>query len=358
MELGGGQLVVELIERAGTEHYGWFVRPGVGYRLDDSYIQRRRDPGSWSVEFVKHSRTAKWGATSVVAAVVVVALVLLLLPDNTTKPEQLDSSEIDLSADIKQFAQRMSAESGYMKPSPAERTAIGDGVRRVLDGELLDAKNVLASVGYTLSKRVDTATRRAFYEVSDRTDRPRGWGRILIDTTSIVQLGIEVPHPKADLDSESLGVDLFQRVPGSVLVVAGAHRRAAPDKQADMAHTNESVFETVHELLAQRKLPIMQLHGFRNETAPDSDVVVSAGPALHSPYADRISQRLKEAGLSVCQPWVTGCEGLEATTNVQAQWITAHGGDFAHIEVSHDARSTAELSDRVVSALAQQAVSR
>jgi hypothetical protein len=299
-----------------------------------------------------------WGATSVLAAVVVVALVLLLLPDNTTKPEQLDSSEIDLSAETQQFAQQMSAESGYTKPSPAERATIGDGVRQALDGNPLDARTVLTSVGYTLSKRVDTATRRAFYEVSDSTNQPRGWGRILIDTTGSARLGIEVPHPKADQNSESLGVDLFRKAPGSVLVIAGAHRRAAPDKQADMAHTNESVFETVHELLAQRRLPIMQLHGFRNDTAPDSDVVVSAGPALHSPYVDRIAQRLKDAGLSVCQPWVTGCEGLEATTNVQAQWITAHGGDFAHIEVSYDARSTAELSDRVVSVLAQQAVGR
>jgi hypothetical protein len=170
--------------------------------------------------------------------------------------------------------------------------------------------------------------------------------------------GNRSPPSEADPDSESLGVDLFQRVPGSVLVIAGAHRRAAPDKQADMAHTNESVFETVHELLAQRKFPVMQLHGFQNETAPGSDAVVSAGPALHSPYVDRIAERLKEAGLSVCQPWVTGCEGLEATTNVQAQWYTAHGGDFAHIEVSHDARFEARQRDRVVSALAQVAVGR
>jgi hypothetical protein len=299
-----------------------------------------------------------WGATSVVAAAGVVALVLFLLPNSTTRPDQLDSSEIDLSADIQQFAQRMSDESGYTKPSPAERTAIGDGVQHVLDGEPLDAKKTLAAIGYTLYKRVDTATRRTFYEVADGTSQPRGWGRVLIDTNGATRLGVEVPHPKADQDSETLGVDLFQKVPGSVLVIAGTHRRAAPDKQADMAHTNESVFETVHELLVQRRFPVMQLHGFRNETAPDSDVVVSAGPTLRSPYADRIAQRLKEAGLSVCLPWVTGCKGLEATTNVQAQWVTAHGGEFAHIEVSHDARSEAELRDRVVSALAQEAVGR
>ena len=308
---------------------------------------------------MKHSRTAMWVSTSVVAVTGVAALVLLLLPSATSNPEQqLDSSEVDLSADIEQFAQGMSAESGYSKPSPDQRTVIGDGVRQVLDGKPLEAKQAMASFGYTLHKRVDTPTKRSFYEVSDSTGLPRGWGRVLVDTTAPLRLVIEVPHPKADQGSERLGVDLFRRVPGSVLVIAGAHRRAAPDKQADMAHTNESVFETVHELLAQRRFPVMQLHGFRNESAPDSDVVLSAGPKLGGPYVEQIAQRLKENGLSVCESWVTGCKGLEATTNVQAKWISVHGGDFAHVEVSQDARFTEETSDRVVSALAKQAGGR
>ena len=307
---------------------------------------------------MKHSRTARWVSAGAVAAPGLGARVLLLVPGATTKPPQPAATEIDLSADIGQFAQRMSAESGSTPPSAAERTAIGDGVQRVLDGKPLDAKEALAAVGYTLRKRVDTATKRSFSEVSENPDTSRGWGRILIDPAGTVHLGIEVPHPKADLGSEQLGVALFQRVPGSVLVIAGAHRRAAPDKQADMAHTNESVFETVHELLVQRKVPVMQLHGFRNESAPDSDVVVSAGPHLHSPYAEQTAQRLKDAGLSVCLSWVTGCEGLEATTNVQAKWVAEHGGDFVHVEVSQDTRFTAEARDRVVSALARQAGGR
>ncbi|WP_206796031.1 hypothetical protein [Amycolatopsis sp. MtRt-6] len=307
---------------------------------------------------MKHSRTAIWASTSVLAVTGVVALVLLLMPGATTKPEQPAGSDVDLAADLGQFAERMSAESGYSKPSPAEREAIKYGVELALNGKLVDANEALAPVGYRLSKRVDTATKRTFYEVSESADRSRGWGRILIDEAATARLGVEVPHPKADLGSEQLGVGLFRQVPGSVLVIAGAHRRAAPDKQADMAHTNESVFETVHELLVQRKVPVMQLHGFRNETAPDSDVVVSAGPHLHSPYAEQTAQRLKDAGLSVCLSWVTGCEGLEATTNVQAKWVAEHGGDFVHVEVSQDTRFTAEARDRVVSALARQAAGR
>ncbi|MBP2329454.1 hypothetical protein JOF56_009839 [Kibdelosporangium banguiense] len=54
-------------------------------------------------------------------------------------------------------------------------TAIGDGVRHVLDGNPLDATKALASVGYTNHKRVHTATKRAFNEMSDSAAWPRGW---------------------------------------------------------------------------------------------------------------------------------------------------------------------------------------
>ncbi|MBP2327831.1 hypothetical protein JOF56_008216 [Kibdelosporangium banguiense] len=300
-----------------------------------------------------HSRTTIKAATGIVAALVVVALVLLLVP-TTKKSELPDDGQADLSADVQRFALGMSTESGYTQPTPAQRAAIGDGVRRVLDGRPREAEDVLAPVGYTIRRLADTATQRAFYEISDRAAVTRGWGRILVDIDPKVHLGIEIPHPKADLDSESLGTGLFRKVPGSVLVVAGAHRRSG--EQADMAHTTDSVFQTVHELLIQRKLPVVQLHGYQNESAPDSDVVVSAGPELHSAYVDRIAQRLESAGLSVCRPWVTGCPGLEGTTNVQARFAVARGGDFVHVEVSRDIRDTPESRDRVVSALARQAV--
>lgn len=297
-------------------------------------------------------------ATGIVATLTAAALVLLLLPDNRKPaPPEETETETDLLATIQQFARYMSADSGYTVPSLTERRSVGDGVRRTLDGKPGEATDVLAAAGYAISKQVDTGTRRAFYEIYDAMPQQRGWGRVLIDT-STVHLGIEIPHPKADIDSESLGVALFRAVPGSVLVIAGAHRRAAPEGRADMAHTTDSVFEAVHEALVAQRIPVMQLHGFDNETAPDSDVVVSAGPKLRSDYVERVAKQLESAGLSVCRPWEGRCSGLAATTNVQAQWSDTHDDDFAHVEVSRDNRDSADGRDRVVAALAKEATER
>jgi len=302
---------------------------------------------------IKLRSTARVSVT-IVAAIVVAGLVLYLIPTSRKDPEpgKPGAARTDLLSDVRQFTEGMSAETGYTRPTQAERTAIGTGVQRVLDNAPDEAKDVLAAVGYTIRQHVDTATQRTYHEISDNAGNPRGWGRIMIDTSESARLGIEVPHPKADQDSESLGVELFRKAPGSVLVVAGAHRRAAENRVADMAHTTTSVFEELHELLVRRRVPVVQLHGFQNETAPDSDVVVSAGPPLSSPFAVQTAQRLESAGLSVCKPWVTGCPGLEATTNVQAKYSDEQKAEFVHVEVSRDIRDSPSARDQVASVLA------
>ncbi|GAB2837702.1 hypothetical protein GCM10027200_42090 [Lentzea nigeriaca] len=289
---------------------------------------------------------------TIVVAIVVAGLVLYLLPTGKKDDKPDTAGKTDLLSDVQRFSQGMSAETGYTRPTQAERTAVSNGVQRVLDNAAGQAGDVLAAVGYTIRERVDTATNRTFYEISDNAVDSRGWGRIMIDTSESARLGIEVPHPKADQDSESLGVELFRKAPGSVLVVAGAHRRAAENRVADMAHTTSSVFEDLHELLVRRRIPVVQLHGFQNETAPDSDVVVSAGPPLKNQFAQQTAQRLESAGLSVCKPWVTGCPGLEATTNVQARYSDEQKADFVHVEVSRDIRDSPSARDQVASVLA------
>jgi hypothetical protein len=96
----------------------------------------------------------------------------------------------------------------------------------------------------------------------------------------------------------------------------------------------------------------VQLHGYADESAPGSDLVVSAGPRLRSALAERIAAAAEAAGFAVCRPWVTGCAGLGATTNVQARWADEHGGEFVHIEVAQAIRLSRRRRDLVAVALA------
>ncbi|MEV8610958.1 hypothetical protein AB0383_24090 [Amycolatopsis sp. NPDC051373] len=92
----------------------------------------------------------------------------------------------------------------------------------------------------------------------------------MIDRSAPPSLVVEVPHPGFDLRTELFGVDLFRQVPGAVLLVAGAHRKA-DDSHADVAHEEDSVFHVVAAALAARGLPTICRRSF-DVTSPSEQL--------------------------------------------------------------------------------------
>ncbi len=271
-------------------------------------------------------------------------------PSHTSDQQRLD---LDLEKQIQEFVAAMPPRSGYTPPTPEQRQAIARGVAQALDGDIEGAQATLGQVGYTIFVGQDRGTGRRFAEVYDQQLPSRGWGRVLIDLTARPSVAIQVPHPGADMWSELMGVELFRAVPGSVMVIAGANRRAGPGERADMAHNTDTVFFAVHEVLRERGLPAVQLHGFIDVKLPDFDVVVSAGPPKHGDLAERTANVLADHGFRVCRPWERACGKLEATTNAQARSAYTRGwGEFVHVEVNQTVRSTERWRKELVLALA------
>jgi hypothetical protein len=162
---------------------------------------------------------------------------------------------------------------------------------------------------------------------------------------------IEVPHPNFDLDTEQVGVQLYRALPGSAVLIAGAHRRAAGGL-ADVAHNANSLFNLVAEALARKGLPQVQLHGYEDGSLPGTGVVVSAGATEHTALHERIADRIAANGTVVCRAWRESCGNLEGTTNVQGQDADSIGAVFAHVESDSEIRSDPTLRARLVAALA------
>jgi hypothetical protein len=162
---------------------------------------------------------------------------------------------------------------------------------------------------------------------------------------------IEVPHPNFDLNTEQVGVQLYRALPGSAVLIAGAHRHAA-NGLADVAHNANSLFNLVATALARKDLPQVQLHGFDDSSLPGAGVVVSGGSTPHTALHERIASRLAANGTVVCRAWEESCGNLEGTTNVQGQAADEIGSVFAHIESDSELRSEPVQRARLVSALA------
>ncbi|KAA2250165.1 hypothetical protein F0L68_39160 [Solihabitans fulvus] len=183
----------------------------------------------------------------------------------------------------------------------------------------------------------DSVTGRPYAMAASEPGAERGWGLLLVDLAAAARRLIEVPHPNSDLDTEQLGVQLYRRSAGSLLLLSGTHRRV-DDGAGDVAHQEDSLFHSAAVEFAGRGLPQLQLHGFDDQSMPDTDVVLSPGAGEVGPAARRVGDTLEVAGLVTCRTWTGRCGQLEGTRNVQGQVAAEHGWVFLHLEVSRTVR--------------------
>ncbi|MBB4966562.1 hypothetical protein [Saccharothrix violaceirubra] len=268
------------------------------------------------------------------ALTVIITGVLLRLPDRKTA-ERVPT----LDGVLGDFVAALSEDAPYRPPPASDRERFADALSRLDDG-------VLRDLGARVDRAVDQATGRPYALVDARM-----WGLYVVDLSAPVRLAVQVPHPANDLRTDGLGLDLFRRVPGAVLSVAGTHRRAG-DGAGDVAHRTDSVFHAVAAEHTGRGLAQVQVHGFDDASLPDVDVVLSPGAARDGDHLKGVADRLDE-DLEVCRAWSRDCDDLEGRTNVQGEEAAEHGVPFAHVELSRSVRESASSRRQVVDALAE-----
>jgi hypothetical protein len=253
----------------------------------------------------------------------------------------------DLGAEVRRFAAGLDDDDPYRPPEAAERRQLLSGLRALEDGE---PPREAEDLGFTARTGVDEQTGRPFGLLVDPAGE-RAWGWYLVDRSAPVRHVIEVPHPNSDLRTEEIGLALYRAVPGSVLLVAGTHRRV-DDDAGDVAHRTDSMFHAVARDLAGRGLPQIQLHGFHDDNLPDTDVVISPGAGDAGEVVRGIADRVDDADFRVCRSWRRDCGRLEGKTNEQGRDAARQGTPFVHVEISRGVRDDRDAWSRLVSALA------
>lgn len=287
-------------------------------------------------------------------------MLLAMNPSTSPSPgpagvEPRPSAGTDLEERVARFTADFGERGGYRIPTRAERLVLTQSVALVLDGDQDAARARLADIDFTLRTVTDAASGRRYAEVADAVGESgsanRGWGRVYVDLSSPPRWSVQVPHPVADARTEVLGTRVLRGAPGGVLVLAGAHRNAAEDGAADVAHRDDSVFHAVVDELTRRGLPGVQLHGFANESFPDQDAVISTGVG-EAAVADarRLTEELRRAGLRVCPAYGARCK-LAGTENEQGRLAADKKVRFLHVELNKTVRSDDAALDRTAASL-------
>jgi hypothetical protein len=284
-------------------------------------------------------------AAALVLSVAVVVIVVVVRSDTDRSGVRPASAwPADLTGRVLNLLATQNAEQPYRDPTADERAVAASAV-----AGLPTDTGGFAPLGLTTYVDTDAETGRPYALMANRTPGDRAWGSILVDLSAPVRLVIEVPHPRTDIDTELIGLALFRAAPGSVVLFAGTHRKAAGER-GDVAHNADSLFQAMAEAMAERDVPQVQLHGFADLNLP-SDLVVSTGNDDPNRLAERIADNLSDRDFGVCEAWRQRCGRLEGTTNVQGQAAAEIGSVFVHLEISNSVRVDEEARARVVAAV-------
>jgi hypothetical protein len=257
----------------------------------------------------------------------------------------------DLNAWITSYLAPMNTGQLYREPTPAEAAQGVTGVRRLgIAGA--DAASQLTPLGFTITTGIDSITKRPYTLAVNEPGTVRAWGAYLLDLTEPVGLLIGVPHPVLDANTELMGLHHWRAVPGSLLMVAGAHPGAAAGL-ADVTLQTGSFFHQVASSYATNRIPQLQWHGYADATAPGLTQVISAGQATVGTAIKRGSTELAAAGFTVGNGWDSSGSGtpVTATTNVQGIDAANKNSTFISVENNATVRSDSALRAKAVTAL-------
>jgi hypothetical protein len=295
----------------------------------------------------------RWAAAIVL---VLAALVALVSAVNLRKEANGATPSDGLAQLLGDFAGRLDADAPYRPPTADERRQAVGGLTALLDGQpLSSAKQALEPLGFNLRNGADPVTGREYVLAVNERTGPRAWGAYLVDRSAPIRLAVEVPHPNFDLMTDQIGLALYRQAPGSIMLVAGTHRRAA-DGLGDVAHQENSLFHALATGVATRKIMQVQLHGFHDDSLPDADVVVSPGSGQPPQVVRRVAERLKDIGLATCVSWNQNCGRLEGTRNVQGRKAAELDAPFLHLEISRSVRDDSTRWTHLIRALAESAL--
>lgn len=245
-----------------------------------------------------------------------------------------------------------SKSEGYVVPTKKEQDDFAKLISLLHTADLASAAYLAAQNNYTLISYTDRGDDNAVsYLLREQKPIQKGWGLYAFRVDSTSNIIIEAPHPRYDRRTSTVAMHIYRALDARALLVAGAHRNANSDGSADMAHTTESIFHSIHVALSKEiqtasgNAIILQIHGFhtsKHDGYPQAvfgfgEKIEGKEIAIAQKLEDAFSKQGISVGLCTGDVWKDLC----GTKN--AQLSVAQGEVFIHIELDEKIRRNDDL---------------
>ena len=239
-------------------------------------------------------------------------------------------------------------DDGYLVPTKTQQSAFSEIVSKLESGELISASDLAEGYNFDLVRYLDLGDEKAAsYLLREQVPISRGWGLYMFRAGAVTNIIVEAPHPLADKMSDIVALDIYRALDARALLIAGAHRAADPEGVADVAHTPESIFHSIHETLVQKTTAfpdtpvVLQIHGFAADKHPGYPrVILGFGQSasreetlLSRDLIDAFNALGIDAGICEGDSWQDLC----GTKNIQGS--DKENVIFIHIELDETIRA-------------------
>lgn len=262
-----------------------------------------------------------------------------------------DSFE-DLDAWLAGFAATISEQQLYREPTEVEAEDFIAGLYSLISGDETDQR--ITDLGFTISGGCDDDSKKHYVLVENETGTDRSWGVYILPKEPITMI-IEVPHPVADTNTEVQGLDLWRKIPGAMLIIAGCERSVGESQDgsglADVSWNAGSLFHRVAAELVQYGYPQVQIHGYADSSDPDHDIILSMCSANDQDPLHFMARSYQSAGFRTATFWDDSEQQLTAFGNVQGEVARQYGTHMLHIEQNYTVRTSEALrilSDSII----------
>ncbi len=141
---------------------------------------------------------------------------------------------------------------------------------------------ILTKYNYELIQIKDVQSGDNYDIIKEKYPIRKGWGTYLYNRNHKKRIHVHVNHPLDDPHALVIGSELFRQLRGEWLLIAGTSRRAIQGKiTSDMGRMKRTIFERVHENLADLTHITLSLHSYDENSFPFpislTDVIISNG---------------------------------------------------------------------------------
>jgi hypothetical protein len=246
----------------------------------------------------------------------------------------------------------------YISPSEADIQQ-WNSVFRLFHGRAVDScRTILTDYNYELIQIVDSYTGDVYDVIREREPIERGWGTFIYNQSFKKKVNVHVTHPVEDWSTSVIGAELFRRVRGQWLFIAGSRKTVS-----DIGKLQSTIFQQFHEILIDPTTITLSLHGYNSVTYGDpiasADIIIGNGRTSDNQWGiSQLSLSIRDSITAAGYPcalamYDSGCARLAGGNNIQG--IRSNDkvgfGRWLNIEISERVRGVPFKYSRVISVL-------